>query len=283
MSEISPEEKILFSRPSGLPGIEIMRVENSTRLWRVFHETYTVCTVLPCTGRSEWIYRNRIHSAGQRGVMLMEPGETHVNTKTEGYGKFFVMTIRPERIEKIARELGLRTSQPHFKANEIYDRDLYTSFASFHASLEKPSTTLERQSRYSTAMRRLLQGYAEDGDRAGGTRTGHRAVQRVREYIRQHFAGEITLQDLTNLVGVSAYHLVRMFTKEVGVAPHAYQIGVRLERARELLAKRVPPAQVAADLGFYDQSHFILKFKRSVGITPGRYLAQVGQPTHSAP
>lgn len=57
-----------------------------------------------------------------------------------------------------------------------------------------------------------------------------------------------------------------------GQSPHRFVIGRRIERAKELIAGRgVPLAQVAAAVGFADQSHFTRHFRRIVGVTPGRF------------
>jgi AraC-like DNA-binding protein len=43
---------------------------------------------------------------------------------------------------------------------------------------------------------------------------------------------------------------------------------MRLTRARELLASGKPAAEVATEVGFFDQSHFIRHCKRRLGKTP---------------
>ncbi len=50
---------------------------------------------------------------------------------------------------------------------------------------------------------------------------------------------------------------------------HQYLLNLRIEQARVLLRRGVPPAEVAASVGFADQSHLNRHFKRYVGSTPG--------------
>jgi AraC-like DNA-binding protein len=57
----------------------------------------------------------------------------------------------------------------------------------------------------------------------------------------------------------------------VGLPPHAFQLDLRIARARALLAAGDPPAAVAAACGFYDQAHLTRVFKQAVGVPPGRY------------
>jgi AraC-like DNA-binding protein len=59
-----------------------------------------------------------------------------------------------------------------------------------------------------------------------------------------------------------------------GLPPHQYLLQLRVDAARRLLAAKVPASEVAADVGFADQSHFVRRF---LGVTPGRYV-NVGAP-----
>lgn len=65
--------------------------------------------------------------------------------------------------------------------------------------------------------------------------------------------------------------LARSFTKAFGIAPHAYQLGRRIDTATQCLLDGQPPAEVAVAVGFYDQSHFTRHFKRHTGTTPSRF------------
>jgi AraC-like DNA-binding protein/quercetin dioxygenase-like cupin family protein len=100
-----------------------------------------------------------------------------------------------------------------------------------------------------------------------------RLVRVVRDIIEDCYADA----DRTSLAGISAtcgvtpFHIVRLFTRSVGISPHRYLVQVRVRRACVLLARGVPPSFVAAMTGFADQSHLTLQFKRFVGTTPGSY------------
>ncbi|SDS10328.1 AraC-type DNA-binding protein [Bradyrhizobium canariense] len=63
----------------------------------------------------------------------------------------------------------------------------------------------------------------------------------------------------------------RLVTRELGIAPHAFRILLRLNRARQLLRDGQPIAAVAADTGFSDQSHLTRLFRMTFGTTPGLY------------
>src|SRR4051812_10652119 len=73
------------------------------------------------------------------------------------------------------------------------------------------------------------------------------------------------------LFGVTREGFTRRFFRLVGLTPHAYRIGVRLNAARLLLASGVSPAEAAVEAGFADQSHLGRAFRSYFGTTPNRY------------
>jgi AraC-like DNA-binding protein len=73
---------------------------------------------------------------------------------------------------------------------------------------------------------------------------------------------------------LSPYHLNRSFSAQVGLPPHEFQNQLRVERALGLIAQRRSLAEVAAETGFSDQSHFNRFFKRYLGVTPGSVLTR---------
>ncbi|HKA91351.1 MAG TPA: helix-turn-helix transcriptional regulator [Haliangiales bacterium] len=73
-------------------------------------------------------------------------------------------------------------------------------------------------------------------------------------------------------VGVAPVRLARTFRRAYGESPGDFVRRERIRRACDLLADpEASLAQVAADLGFSDQSHFTRVFRRLVGITPGAW------------
>jgi len=81
------------------------------------------------------------------------------------------------------------------------------------------------------------------------------------------------VEDVTDRFGLSARTLQRLFQRYVGVTPKWVLKRYRLHEAAARLADRPgrPWAEVAADLGYFDQSHFIRDFTRAVGLTPTAY------------
>lgn len=74
-------------------------------------------------------------------------------------------------------------------------------------------------------------------------------------------------------VGWSRRRLSDAFKEQLGLMPKAIGRVIRLQHSLRLLTSGVAPARVAAECGFYDQSHLAQEFQRMVGCTPGGFLA----------
>jgi AraC-like DNA-binding protein len=98
-------------------------------------------------------------------------------------------------------------------------------------------------------------------------------VKLAREYLHALPQVNVSLKELAQEAGLSAFHLSRVFRQEVGLSPHAYHVLIRVRFAKELLAQGYPVSHVALEAGFFDQAHFTKHFKRIFGVTPGRYLS----------
>jgi AraC-like DNA-binding protein len=100
------------------------------------------------------------------------------------------------------------------------------------------------------------------------------AVERARAYLQDRPTQSVSLPDVGTMAGVTVSHLVRSFSKAVGLPPKSYHAQVRLAHARRLLAEGKAATWVAYECGFSDQSHLSRRFKERHGVTPGEFQAQ---------
>lgn len=141
-------------------------------------------------------------------------------------------------------------------------------FRALHQEMEQPGSALEREGAVWSFLARL----AAPGDPADRSpAVPDPAVRAAVALLRDDIARNVTLDELAAAAGLSKYELVRRFTAGVGMPPHSYQVAMRVSLARRLLERALPPAIVAAEAGFADQSHLTRHFTRRVGLTPARY------------
>ncbi|WP_215904569.1 AraC family transcriptional regulator [Acinetobacter bereziniae] len=84
----------------------------------------------------------------------------------------------------------------------------------------------------------------------------------------------LSLDELSQAVGISRYAIIRLFKNNFGLTPHAYQLNQKINTARHLLKSGQTIVQTAHALGFNDQSHFHHVFKSHTGITPKQFQTQ---------
>ena len=96
-------------------------------------------------------------------------------------------------------------------------------------------------------------------------------VSQIKSYIRANYDADVRLDDLSRVTGRSRYHLLRVFSKQTGLTPHAYLNLTRVSKAKELMDRDLPIVDAALSAGFCDQSHLNRVFKKIYGITPGQY------------
>lgn len=101
-------------------------------------------------------------------------------------------------------------------------------------------------------------------------------IERELDIIRKEIIGnpelEISIADMSEKVHVSSYHMIRKFARENGLTPHKFQIQCRIRKAQELLENGMKVVDVAAAVGFCDQSHLDRVFKKQLGISPDEYI-----------
>jgi AraC family transcriptional regulator len=101
-------------------------------------------------------------------------------------------------------------------------------------------------------------------------------VARVTEYLQDHLADDVGLDELAALVGLSVYHFCRAFKVSTGLPPHRWRLARRMERAQELLtATALDITSIGAAVGYEDSAHFSNAFRRVVGCSPTVFRQQV--------
>jgi len=120
---------------------------------------------------------------------------------------------------------------------------------------------------------RLLSSSKEAG--VGNQSAGSHRLKKAQEYIAANYKGEVRLNDLAKLVGMSPSSFSRFFKLRTGRSISDYIIGIRLDVAsRELVTTHTPIAEICYSSGFNNVSNFNRIFKKNKGYTPQRSSAR---------
>jgi AraC family transcriptional regulator len=98
-------------------------------------------------------------------------------------------------------------------------------------------------------------------------------LERARLHIEAGLFEPLSLGQLAEAAGLSAYHFTRQFGARFGTSPMAYVRARRLSAAADRLCGGAAPSLIdlAFDCGFDSQEGFTRAFKRVFGIPPGLY------------
>ncbi|KXU84907.1 AraC family transcriptional regulator [Paraburkholderia monticola] len=214
-----------------------------------------------------------LHTSVPGRAILIEPGALHDGHAPEAAGFTYAMLYLPQAwVERAARRLdlpGLVGVESAFGHTLVDDRALVDAIRQAFVALHGNEGRLARDQ---TLDRLLLQLGAQLRDAPlAGDPAASPAIARVRDLLHERMDGNLGLDELADAAGIDRFRLTRLFQRAFGTPPHAYLVRLRLRAARRLLATGRTPAQVAAEVGFADQSHLGRWFRRAYRMTPAAY------------
>jgi len=272
------QEHTQFWRDPALSNLELLRATYITHAFAPhIHEGYAIGVIE--SGAEQFKYRRSLHVAPRGSIVLINPGEMHTGEAASEQGWTYRM-LYPDvsLLQRAASEVaGKQQDVPFFPAPVVDDPMLAAQLLRLHATLESSPSALERDSRFLWVLAQLISRHADSRASLRPLRGQQTWVTQVRAYLEDHYAENVSLEQLASFVNVSPFHLLRVFRDVVGLPPHNYLTQVRVSRARHLLQASLRPAEVALAVGFTDQSHLTKHFKALVGVTPARYAQGHGR------
>jgi AraC-like DNA-binding protein len=101
-------------------------------------------------------------------------------------------------------------------------------------------------------------------------------VEKAKFHMEENIYGEINLNGLGEMLGISTSQLNAVFKSYTSMTPYQYFISIKIKKAKELLeCGDFAIKEVAFRLGFDDQYYFSRLFKKKTGITPSRWSSFV--------
>lgn len=268
--------------------IEVLKTFYRTqRFSRHFHDTFTIGLGLQGAGRI-W-YRGRNHSRGARDIVIIPPGELHTGgvSPRSSCVSYMALYLPPTVFAACADAEGFRSIETtDFGAPVIRDeaaaralgrlRDLLWPIHSEEELSPPPPDIATVEDVIHLVVASMLRRDPKAASRSRNARAAmgqNGLARRIRQVLEDCYSDRVrtSLRAVAQCVGVSPCHAVRTFTRAMGLSPHQYLIQRRVNAARHLLAGGQPPSLVAAAVGFADQSHLTMHFKRFTGITPSHY------------
>jgi len=264
-----PDEARFFRSPV-LPDTEMLAARYFTHAFAPhWHEGYVVAVIT--AGAEGYRYRGASHVAGPGWLACINPGEVHTGQRAAEVGwAYRVFYPSAAAMRSLALDLG-GCGLPRLPVEAVEDQPLARALTRAHRLLEEGGDPLEAQTEALGALSALLARHADLAPQPKPAGRDAGRVERMRERLAADLGEPLTLEDLAACVGLSAFHAARLFSREAGMAPHAWRNMLRVNRSLDLLRAGASVAEAAAACGFADQSHFTRHFRRAMGVTPGRW------------
>jgi AraC-like DNA-binding protein len=259
---------ISFFRHAAVPDLEVIRVEQETRIHESYAEAYAFVAVY--AGAFDGWYRGAQRTWEPGCLKLKEPGNLYRDLRVHAPFTVQVALLPAGLIEQSARALGLRGTV-HFQeprdGGVLAARRVYAMHAALHAPDSAP---LVVETRVTEALDAVLSSCGE-GAPSPRPERAPLAVRRAREFLQEHLDQKVTLDALAAHAGMDKFHLTRAFRHSLGAPPYEYLTHLRIARARQLLSDGMSAGETAYAIGLCDQSQLNRHFRRLMGTTPAHY------------
>jgi AraC-like DNA-binding protein len=239
--------------PNALPGLRAVRVWSDAPFVGM-KETFLISRFE--TGRSEFWTHGRAWTGAPGSVIVFEPGDVHRDLRREG-------PVAYQLIGFSTPFLGALAVQSCFAVDDV--RGL--PFQRLHDAVAAGADRFTLECALAEAIAAMT---TMEETRFEPTR----AVRRALVLLRERLTETLTLDELADFAQLDKFHLCRAFRAQMGLPPHEYLTQRRILHAKELLSAGARPADVASQVGLYDQSQLNRHFRRIVGMTPGQFSAK---------
>ena len=169
-----------------------------------------------------------------------------------------------ERIEKELQKTYAQLEQLKQKAKDLEEQKELVEKAETMKLIEKnkiSSEQLQLLIRFSEQeiLQLLKQKEKEENDDR---------IRQVHRYIKYNYMEHITVENLAAMFGFERSYLYRIFKQRYGIGPKDYLTRIRLENAKEMLARGYSVAECAYMVGYPDAFSFSKAYKNRYGIAP---------------
>jgi AraC-like DNA-binding protein len=269
--------------PEPLAVVHTNRAFNCDPPQRYIHKEHILSVLL----KGEGSYRNGPFDVplGRPVAALLPAGDEDVNGLVGPGESWFVGFHWPgvKLASDANREISITAFEttiavPRWKRLEGADLARFTQqFGRLHSAFQRQDIAGAIQSR--ALLMELFAMYLEFPE-DDGVNTGHRALARFCELLQVRCCEDVTIETIADEAGISADHLRDLFRARFGMRPVEYRTGLRLARARELLASTtLNVKEVAHRTGYPDALYFSRVFKERFGIVPSEVILRFRLPS----
>jgi AraC-like DNA-binding protein len=230
-----------------------------------FPKNYQIACVRE--GKGEIIMGEKLYPIHAGQFFLIHPKRIHSGKPDFEIGwQVDTIALKTEFVQSLFLDKNLPFFEPVVFENEVYKKLFDACFnllnEGFQLNLENETRMLDMLFPLLTTPSRFSRDVPSVSLDFQALMPDSEAVNRAISYIETHYKTAFLLDDLIEKAYLSKFHLIRIFKKQTGLTPHAYQMQLKLNEARRLIFQDKSLTEIAYELGFSDQAHFTNTFKK---------------------
>lgn len=239
-------------------------VYNSVCNWH-----HNIEILLVTDGKGHIQYDSEDFAIEKHDIIIVNSGALHRPYSEEGVSFHYVIIDESFCLEN-GIELNGRYFERCFKS-EGFERHFLNAYALYDEYKRNPSPI--NIARLRLAVLGLVIALCEDHTAQTAQEPPSRSisknyVKKTLEFLGDHYAEPISLEDVASVCGVTKYHLAREFKRYTGQTVFTYVNVLRCKKAEICISKGMTVTEAARECGFESTPYFSRTYKRLMGRSP---------------
>lgn len=221
-------------------------------------------------GQATISVNNQAYTLHQGDLILIFPNVIHAYIDSSENSRTVTIIISPNMLSELFFEMAQKIPEnPLIPACSLHQDAVYAIEKIMHEVREVPgSNMLACKAFVQLLFARTLGSmtFKNQKEISGGL------LEKVISYICAHYREPVSLESTAHQVGVSRYHISRLFNQKIGISFSDYLNNLRIQQAKTLLrGTDLPIGEIALECGFENHRSFDRTFKKICNISPVCY------------
>lgn len=222
-------------------------------------------------GECNYTIENDIFKLRSNQLVIVSPLTMHI-TSYEQKSTRKIISFSADFIAPVFIKYLSKNQNPYVFYNDK-SRNLLESLDNIIKELQSPDAFSKQATQsYLTIMLKHILRFQSDPSYFINDIEGHTSVYTMLNYIQSNYQNDISLKDLSDLLGYTPNYVSKLFSNTIGMSFKKYLFLQRIKTAESLLLNSdIPITEISYAVGFNDSNYFSTAFKNKYGITPSEY------------
>jgi AraC-like DNA-binding protein len=258
-----------------IPELSYLELKYSNTFFECSQKHYhnMICILGLKKGSAKFIINDKEVILKENKLVVINPNEVHYSISDETTEDYYVVYIDRTWYQTLQKHI-FSIDQIIALSNEITDLTICNEFFKLFEYLYENNDVIEKELKLLEFLKVTLKNSFFENNIIEVDKTTQIAKE-FKEYIENNISSKLTLTQISNALGYSPYHIIRVCNQNFGLSANAYIVNKRVHRAKKLISEGVDISFAAREVGFYDQSHLTNVFKKVFALTPKAYQKDI--------